>query len=207
MLGDLETHDRTCRRLAAATNVRVLAVDFRRAPEYRWPAAVDDADAAVEWGNTELEEPRPYWPETAPAGTSLSSWRSACTSRAAAVEACCSPAQHRSPADERKHSGTRARLGMNVDTLRWAIAQWLPGESQPRIVALSRLVSSPPTTTLSATRATRSPEPCDWPRFKSSIAASRAWSTGSFRTSTSSHRRPRARPRADWTTPAGSSQT
>jgi acetyl esterase len=59
MLGDLETHDRTCRRLAAATNVRVLAVDFRRAPEYRWPAAVDDADAAVEWGNTELEATAP----------------------------------------------------------------------------------------------------------------------------------------------------
>ena len=43
LLGNLETHDRTCRRLAAATGVRVLAVDFRRAPEHRWPAAVDDA--------------------------------------------------------------------------------------------------------------------------------------------------------------------
>jgi acetyl esterase len=31
----------------AATQACVLAVDFRRAPEHRWPAAVDDALAAV----------------------------------------------------------------------------------------------------------------------------------------------------------------
>ena len=43
MLGDLETHDRTCRLLADATSARVLAVDFRRAPEHPWPAAVEDA--------------------------------------------------------------------------------------------------------------------------------------------------------------------
>lgn len=49
VLGDLETHDRLCRRIAAGAGVEVLAVDYRRAPEHRWPAAVDDALAAVRW--------------------------------------------------------------------------------------------------------------------------------------------------------------
>ena len=48
-IGDLESHDRACRRLAAATGLAVLAVDYRRAPEHPWPAAVDDAVAAVRW--------------------------------------------------------------------------------------------------------------------------------------------------------------
>ncbi len=48
-IGDLESHDRTCRRLAVGAQVAVLAVDFRRAPEHPWPAAVDDVAAAARW--------------------------------------------------------------------------------------------------------------------------------------------------------------
>ncbi|GAA4619266.1 alpha/beta hydrolase [Actinoallomurus liliacearum] len=39
---DLDTHDRTCRRIAEACDVEVLAVDYRRAPEHPYPAAIDD---------------------------------------------------------------------------------------------------------------------------------------------------------------------
>ncbi|GAA0350494.1 alpha/beta hydrolase [Actinoallomurus spadix] len=42
VMGDLDTHDRTCRRIAAACDVEVLAVDYRRAPEHPYPAAIDD---------------------------------------------------------------------------------------------------------------------------------------------------------------------
>jgi acetyl esterase len=48
-IGDLESHDRACRRLAAGAGVAVLAVDYRRAPEHPWPAAVDDATEVVRW--------------------------------------------------------------------------------------------------------------------------------------------------------------
>ncbi|CAA9515554.1 MAG: hypothetical protein AVDCRST_MAG17-2260 [uncultured Solirubrobacterales bacterium] len=47
--GDLDTHDGPCRLLAAEGGALVLAVDYRRAPEHRFPAAVEDALAAFEW--------------------------------------------------------------------------------------------------------------------------------------------------------------
>jgi acetyl esterase len=49
VVGDLDTHDAVCRLLAREVDVVVLAVDYRRAPEHRFPAAVDDALAAVRW--------------------------------------------------------------------------------------------------------------------------------------------------------------
>jgi acetyl esterase/lipase len=47
--GDLDTHDGLCRRLAASSGVRLLAVDYRLAPEHPFPAALDDALFAVRW--------------------------------------------------------------------------------------------------------------------------------------------------------------
>lgn len=49
VVGDLDSHDAPCRALARSGGVRVLSVDYRRAPEDRFPAAVDDALAAFRW--------------------------------------------------------------------------------------------------------------------------------------------------------------
>jgi acetyl esterase len=48
-IGDLETHDSLCRQLSLRSGLAVLALDYRLAPEHRFPAAVDDAWAALEW--------------------------------------------------------------------------------------------------------------------------------------------------------------
>ncbi len=49
VFGDLDTHDAQCRRLANRTGLAVLAVDYRRPPEHRFPAAPDDVDTALGW--------------------------------------------------------------------------------------------------------------------------------------------------------------
>jgi acetyl esterase/lipase len=49
MLGSIETHKELCSRIARASGVRALAIDYRLAPENPYPAAVDDAVAAWRW--------------------------------------------------------------------------------------------------------------------------------------------------------------
>jgi len=49
VIGDLQTHDGVCRHLAAGAGCTVIAVDYRLAPEHKFPAAVDDAIAALVW--------------------------------------------------------------------------------------------------------------------------------------------------------------
>ena len=49
VIGDLDTHDQTCRRICRGADVVVVSVDYRLAPEHPWPAAVDDALASVRW--------------------------------------------------------------------------------------------------------------------------------------------------------------
>jgi acetyl esterase len=49
VIGSLASYDTLCRQLAHQSNVGVLSVDYRLAPEHRFPAAVDDAFAAYRW--------------------------------------------------------------------------------------------------------------------------------------------------------------
>ncbi|HEX2894570.1 MAG TPA: alpha/beta hydrolase [Marmoricola sp.] len=46
---DIDTHDGAARRLANRAGMAVLSVDYRRAPEHRFPAAPDDVDTVLAW--------------------------------------------------------------------------------------------------------------------------------------------------------------
>ncbi|MDZ7686268.1 MAG: alpha/beta hydrolase [Gammaproteobacteria bacterium] len=63
MIGDLDSHDSVCRQLANGAGCKVIAIDYRLAPEHKFPAAVEDAMAAATWivehaGELELDPAR-----------------------------------------------------------------------------------------------------------------------------------------------------
>ncbi len=47
--GSIETHDRIAAALAQTTGCRLVSVDYRLAPEHKFPAAIEDAIAATQW--------------------------------------------------------------------------------------------------------------------------------------------------------------
>ena len=55
VIGDLDTHDVLCRQLTAEAGITVASVDYRLAPEHKFPAAVDDAWEATRWVSASAE--------------------------------------------------------------------------------------------------------------------------------------------------------
>ena len=56
VIGDLDTADSTARELAARAGCVVVSVDYRLAPEHRYPAAADDAWSALVWAIDQAAE-------------------------------------------------------------------------------------------------------------------------------------------------------
>ena len=49
VIGNIESHDVACRQVTAEAGISVISVDYRLAPEHKFPAPVDDAWAATRW--------------------------------------------------------------------------------------------------------------------------------------------------------------
>lgn len=56
VIGSIDEYDTLGRMLAERLNSTVVLVDYRLAPEHRYPAAVDDAHVAVDWANSKRAE-------------------------------------------------------------------------------------------------------------------------------------------------------
>lgn len=56
VIGNIESHDTTCQQLATLVPAVVVSVDYRLAPEHRYPAAVEDCVAATAWAHEHASE-------------------------------------------------------------------------------------------------------------------------------------------------------
>jgi acetyl esterase len=145
-MGDLETHDRACRRLAAVSRAAVLAVDYRLAPEHPWPAAVDDAVATLVWIASAPVELNPQPLAIAIAGDSAGG--------TTATLACLSLRDDRTllpslqvliyPNTDLAGSGASMQskghgFGLEASDIMWFNSQWVPNRemlSDPRVSPL-----------------------------------------------------------------------
>ena len=55
VIGDLDTHDETCRVLTTEADCMVISVDYRLAPEHKFPTPLEDCYAALEWAADNAE--------------------------------------------------------------------------------------------------------------------------------------------------------
>jgi len=155
MLGDLESHDRTCRLLAEATSARVLAVDFRRAPEHPWPAAVEDGLVAVAWAAAELGADSPVLAGDSSGGHLALLVALRLREQGGPVGGLLLANPN---TDLRLDSRSIEELGhgwgLDADSLRWAVAHWLPPGVAPEDPAVSPLLADlsglPPTVLITA---------------------------------------------------------
>jgi acetyl esterase len=49
VIGGLDSHDNICRRLCQSARVNLYSIDYRQGPEFKFPAAHEDAIAAIDW--------------------------------------------------------------------------------------------------------------------------------------------------------------
>jgi len=134
-LGDLDSHDGLCRALSHQGQCALVAVDYRLAPEHRFPAAVEDAIAAVRWVRSQAQSLGLDGSRMAVGGDSAGGALAAVTAMALRGEACAPAMQlllypitdmaHDLPSHHRFAQG----YGLTRQSLLWFRANYLPDPS------------------------------------------------------------------------------
>lgn len=149
VIGDLDSHDRECRAICNRARCVVVSVHYRRAPEAPFPAAFDDAVAALDWVGAHAAEVGGDPARIAVAGDSAGGNLSAAVAIHArdndgpklcfqllvypAVDAAGGPAAH--PSLEENRDGPF----LTLDTMNWFFTQYVPDGTDERDPRLSPL--------------------------------------------------------------------
>lgn len=145
IFGDLDSHDRTCRRLAVEANAAVLAVHYRRAPEHPAPAAIDDVVAALTWAIKPPAVLGPISGSPSLAGDSAGGLIALLVAQRLVTEGVglsgllliCPNADLTlsQPSVRQKGSG----WGLEAEALAWSLRQWVPDMGAEQLQTLSPL--------------------------------------------------------------------
>jgi acetyl esterase len=129
VIGSLETHDRQARQLANRGACAVLSVDYRLAPEHRFPAAVDDSWAATAWAGERFDR-------VAVGGDSSGGNLAAAVALRArdrgldlALQLLVYPVTDCDP-DTESYRDFAQGYGLTRDAMRWFWEQYVPAEAQ-----------------------------------------------------------------------------
>ena len=133
IMGGLDSHDRLLRRLCARAKLPILAVDYRLAPEHPYPAAHDDALAALREALTALPAPLAIGGDSA--GANLAA--SACLQQPGAALQCLLYPIVDAVADEAERYPSAARYGkdflLDTEDLHACAAMLSPGGDLDRV--------------------------------------------------------------------------
>ncbi len=139
VIGDLDSHDGVCRRIADEAGCLVVAVDYRLAPEHPAPAAAEDATAALHWIAGHAHEIGADPARLAVGGDSAGGSLSAVAAIAAsemAVKLCCqiliypSVDNRSAPPDYPSRAVNRGVPPLTPEVLAWFTGHYLP---EPRL--------------------------------------------------------------------------
>ncbi|HVW42883.1 MAG TPA: alpha/beta hydrolase [Amycolatopsis sp.] len=139
VMGDLDMHDATCRKLANGVGAVVVNVDYRLAPEHPFPAPFDDALAATRWAHDHIHEYRGDAGRLVVAGTSAGGNLAAAVAlrlrESADVPLALQVLIYPVLDSEMRSESYRAYAtgySLERDQMKWFLAQYVPDETQHR---------------------------------------------------------------------------
>ena len=189
VIGDIDTHDGSCRILSRRTGAVVVSVDYRLAPEHPFPAAIDDCDAAVTWVADHARDLGGDPGHLGVAGDSAGgNLAAAVTLRARerrgpaiAAQALVYPAVDFTTVRPSQVANGEGYL-LTASAIRWFAAQYLGDHDpfSPNSPAYPRRWWPRPSSTPSATKAGPMPKRCGTPGSASTISTSPGSSTASW---------------------------